>query len=100
MVAGFSLRISTSILNPSYTIDSGGIEVRTLLQNQNIVIENGIAAGLLSTRGISISSHKIFLGWGVDVNPAKNLPIPMNVVRGDAATPGYYPYNAFTVISY
>lgn len=55
----------------------------------------GTAVGVLSTRSLLLSSHEIFLAWGVRSDP--NLPLNLLVVRQDSSTTYYQPFNSFKI---
>jgi hypothetical protein len=47
----------------------------------------GTATGVLSTNSLLLSSHEIFLAWGIRSDP--NLPLNLLVVRQDSSD-SYY----------
>jgi len=93
----FSLRIKVFIVNPPRVINSGAIKAFLSYGQQGIIAETGQSSPTLSTVNIAFALNKLNLAWNINPANSSSFPFPMQIIRADSASPGYYPYNSFVL---
>lgn len=93
--SAFSIRIQVYIMNPSRVIQSGYIKTLLLYAENNIIAETGSSSVVLKTVNLPLSLNKLNLAWNINPSNSSSFQFAMKIVRCDAASPAYYPYNSF-----
>ncbi|KAL4429313.1 hypothetical protein ABPG74_002299 [Tetrahymena malaccensis] len=90
-------RFVVNVQNPNYVPQQAYLQVRTLLFNQNNIVELQNSNPIFSVNQIQFSSQNMQLGWGLEYSSSafSFYPFNLQVLRQSSSNPDFIPYNAF-----
>ncbi|EAS07615.2 hypothetical protein TTHERM_00919640 (macronuclear) [Tetrahymena thermophila SB210] len=90
-------RFVVNVQNPNYVPQQAYLQVRTLLFNQNNIVEIQNSNSIFSVNQIQFSSQNMQLGWGLEYSSSafSFYPFNLQVLRQSNQNPDFIPYNAF-----
>ncbi|KAL4471203.1 hypothetical protein ABPG72_007570 [Tetrahymena utriculariae] len=90
-------RFVINVQNPNYVPQQAYLQVRTLLFNQNNIVELQNSNPIFNVNQIQFSSQNMQLGWGLEYSSSafSFYPFNLQVLRQSSQNPDFIPYNAF-----
>lgn len=84
-------------MNPPRVIQSGYIKSLLLYADNSIIVEAGSSSLVLKTVNLPLTLNKLNLAWNLNPSNSSSFPFALKIVRCDASSPAYYPYNSFVL---